>query len=507
MMTPILEQGTSCWTVEDVDRAGVLVDAQAYFRAFHLAARSAEHSLLISGWQFDSSVRLLRGADAEGGLPVRLLHFLNYLCEHKPGLRVSLLAWDFSMIYTLERELLQEYRFNWTTHERLQFRFDSTAPVGASHHQKFVMIDRRLAFIGGMDLCDKRWDDRTHLALHPERVDSELVPFGPYHDVQCYVTGGIVEKLDGLFCDRWERATGERLETGPSGEWRIPDFRDAIPVECGKAALSRTESSSTAPPIHELRELFLRAIGSAEELIYVENQYFTSQEVHDALVARLIDSRRPLLNVVFVLPRQPEALKEALALGLEQARLIESVRATAARTGHAVGVYYATAAGDSRLATYIHSKVLIVDDRFLSMGSANLTNRSVGLDTELNLSWEAVPPRDPRLCRSIRRVRVSLLAEHTGVAGSVAAVRALARPKGLVDHLNRLAADSTSRIRPHQNQTVFDSSEWPQAVKPESVSFDPREPPLDTIVYESFGESAFSEGISALKEWLGRKRL
>ena len=56
---------------------------------------------------------------------------------------------------------MQELLFNWSTDERLTFRFDSSHVDQGSHHQKFAVIDGQLAFLGGLDLCDHRWDDRA----------------------------------------------------------------------------------------------------------------------------------------------------------------------------------------------------------------------------------------------------------------------------------------------------------------------------------------------------------
>ena len=123
-----------------------------------------------------------------------------------------------------------------------------------------------------------------------------------------------------------------------------------------------------------------------------------------------------------------------------------------AETGQALGAYCSVAdgrvkkgrGGPREVPVYIHSKLSIVDDRFLSMGSANLTNRSLDLDTELNANWEA-GPGDRQLQRAIQAVRVSLLAEQIGAA---AAVRpALGRQIGLVEYLDGLVAAGRGRQR------------------------------------------------------------
>ena len=158
------------WRDVTAAASGVIVDAADYYYAFYWAARRARRSILISGWEFDSGVPLLRGADAPPGEEVRFLRFLNGLCAATPGLFICLLAWDFNLVLAGEREWLQRIFFHWLTHERFHFHVDDSPIVGGSHHQKFVVIDGHLAFLGGMDICEARWDDRRHLAENPVRL-------------------------------------------------------------------------------------------------------------------------------------------------------------------------------------------------------------------------------------------------------------------------------------------------------------------------------------------------
>jgi phosphatidylserine/phosphatidylglycerophosphate/cardiolipin synthase-like enzyme len=88
---------------------------------------------------------------------------------------------------------------------------------------------------------------------------------------------------------------------------------------------------------------------------------------------------------------------------------------------------------------------MIVDDRFFIIGSANLTNRSMTIDSEIVAAYEA-SPRDQALKNAIRRARVRLLLEHTGERVDV---RALVRPEGLVARLDRLIDGGEIRLRHH----------------------------------------------------------
>ena len=385
-------------------------------------------------------------------------------------------------MFALEREWMQQLYFHWATHERLCFRFDDCHPPGGCHHQKFAVIDGCLSFLGGIDLCESRWDDRRHLARNPARV-SRGRPQKPYHDVQAYFTGRpMAETLADLFCERWKRSGGDPLRLPSTAGLRAPAGyrpRGALPFPGGPVALSRTDPRKTArQSSFEIRTQLEDAIDAAERLIYIETQYFSSRRLCESLERRM---RRgsPRLEIVLVLNQRAEAVKEEIAVGLRQAQNMECLRKVAAETGHALGAYYSVAEGRVRdrkgrlqeKATYIHSKLTAVDDRYLNVGSANFTNRSMDLDTELNASWETLPGKNAALVRAIRRARVSLLAEHLGASGA-AALRALARNSGLVAHLDDLVARGRGRLRALPPPTA-DQARALALIDPRALPFDP----------------------------------
>ncbi|MGZ8453312.1 MAG: phospholipase D-like domain-containing protein [Candidatus Binatia bacterium] len=237
-------------------------------------------------------------------------------------------------------------------------------------------------------------------------------------------------------------------------------------------AISRTEvpQSRGDKPILEIRQLFLDAIDAAERLIYIENQYYSSEALSDALIERMRQFRRPRLEIVLVIAKDAEAFLEQLSIGIAQSRIIRRLKAVAAETGHSFGIYYpaSIAADGTEVPTYIHSKLLLVDDRFLSIGSANMNNRSMGYDTELNVAWDDVP--GSRLARSIRDARVNLLAEHTGLDAQ-AGVR-LGAVDGLVDYLNGLADSGTTRLRHHPTRSLSEENLWLLTLFPNGLPFD-----------------------------------
>jgi phospholipase D1/2 len=448
--------GKAAWRLHDGSSAAILIDGCDYYRAFYQAASSARRSILLLGWQFDSDVLLLRGEDVPDGADPKdytMLRFLDRLCRERPELEVRILAWDHSFVFALERELLQKVVFDVTTNERLQFRTDDTVPLGGSHHQKVAIIDGRIAFVGSQDLCQARWDDSAHCADNPLRTSRFGIAYKPYHEVQVCLTGLPVRSLVELFVDRWRDATGEELEPsslvaayGASAD-RI-DVSTTLPMPAASVALSRTMPEIEGREgVREIQALLVRAIQNAERFIYMETQYLTSCAMRDALAARMADHSRPPLDIVLVLPRKPEKLKEELTIGPPQAVMLETLANVARENGHALGMYNVVAPSpDSEdVYVYIHAKLMIVDDRFMTIGSANFTNRSMTIDSELNVSWEAAPA-DRRLHAAIRRARVRLLLEHTGGA---ARVRELVSGRGLVARLDALADTVGGRLRHH----------------------------------------------------------
>jgi phospholipase D1/2 len=429
-----------------VEQSAAIVDARSYYRAFYRAALRAERYLFVAGWQFDSEVALLRGPDAEGApLPVKFLPFLGALCARRPELSIYLLAWDFSLVYALEREWLQRLRFGVGTPRGLRFQFDTHPLAGASHHQKFVVVDGQLAFVGGMDICDARWDDRDHAPLHPLRVNVAGEPCRANHEVQAAVVGDAALDLAELFVERWQNACGEKLALPdpppePASRFDLAELTagELLSIDAPEVWISRTSIGEGGTTLCEIRAAYTGALRSAERFIYAETQYFTSRSITLALLDRFRDHSLPKLCVAIVLPRGADSTKEHFALGEAQSAVLGVLEETARMEGHDLA-FFCSVAGDDN-ATFIHSKVLVVDDSFLTIGSANFTERSMGADSELALIWRS--NGNAALAADIRRVRASLLAEHA------------ARPpddfveqEHLLAHIRRWIVEKETRLR------------------------------------------------------------
>lgn len=386
------------------DRVAFIVDAADYFDVFLRVASRAERSIFIVGWDIDSRVEL-RPGEPEGG--AQLGDVLQEVLRRHRGLHVHVLLWDWSPIFLLEREKLTKEKLTRESSDRLHFAYDDDHPPFASHHQKVVVIDDSLAFVGGMDLTIHRWDTRDHRPDDGRRRLPNGELYAPYHDVQLAISGEAAAQLGALARERWRRATGTALP-GPAVPRQLWPAGLATDARDVAISIVMTEPArETRPPVNDTEATLRRAIAAARRWIYIENQYITSATIGDALIARLEERQGP--EIVMVTVDRHEGWKEEATLGVVRARLFERLEA-ADRFGR-LHAFTPVLPGD--VSVYVHSKVLTVDDAAVYVGSANLSNRSMGVDTEVGVFIEAGCRAD--VSRAIARLRDGLLAEHLGV--------------------------------------------------------------------------------------------
>jgi phospholipase D1/2 len=268
--------------------------------------------------------------------------------------------------------------------------------------------------------------------------------------------------LVSLFEDRWERAGGEPVTLRPLPIPTQPSpLTDAIALPMRSVGVARTRPRDPLDgraPIRELEAMSVRAIERAEHLIYVETQYLTAHCIVEALLRRMRCASRGALEIVLMLPRCTEGALERAAIAAPQALALRMLGQAAAARGHAMAAFCSCAVPtrdrpeDDTPVTYIHSKLSIVDDVFLTIGSANMTNRSMRLDSELNLAWVAEGPSERE---SLRKLRASLLAEHTGLSDD-AALALLECEHRVMPRLVQLANMGESRLIGHTSSALRD---------------------------------------------------
>jgi phosphatidylserine/phosphatidylglycerophosphate/cardiolipin synthase-like enzyme/uncharacterized membrane protein YdjX (TVP38/TMEM64 family) len=435
----IAVEGTSCWRRVRAGRVAVLVDVECYYTAVAEALACAERSILIAGWDIHSELRLRRDGDDPGAGP-GLRDLLVQLVERRRRLHVHILIWDFSMVFALEREMFPVLKLGWQTPRRIHFHLDDHHPLGASQHQKIVVVDDAVAFSGGVDLTIARWDTRRHLAEDPRRTDVGK-PTGPTHDVQVAVDGEAAKLLGDVVRERWRRATGHRLRAPRPA--RTDRWPASLPVDFHDVDIALARTVPAFDEEHEVREverLYLDSIAAARRSLYIENQYFTSPVVADALAARLEEPDGP--DVVYIGPLRCSGWLEEITMGVLRGRLLRRL-AAADRHGR-FRAYWVAAAGDASVPVVVHSKVMVVDERLARIGSANLSSRSMGLDSECDVAVEACG--DPTVAEAIARLRDDLLAEHLDVRREAVA-NALAGGERLTALVERLRAQG-GRLAP-----------------------------------------------------------
>jgi phosphatidylserine/phosphatidylglycerophosphate/cardiolipin synthase-like enzyme len=420
-------------------RIAFVVDGAAYFAAAKAAMRNARHSILILGWNFDSRTRLEPG-DTGAELPDQIGPLLKSLVAGRKDLRIHILIWNQALPLALSHRFVAHLARLSLRSRRIHYRLDGCHPVGASHHQKIMVIDDSVAFCGGMDFAANRWDTPGHADHDDRRRLPNGARYPPRHDVMIAADGAAAAALGDLVRERWRRVTGTELGPPRAGTgadpWPAglaPDLWDA------PLGIARTEPARAGrPEIRENENLYREAIAAARRWIYLESQYATSPLIADLLAERLGEPDGP--DVLLVCSEYSPGGLDRLLMDPPRDALVRRLRA-ADRYGRFFAGAPHTACGQPII---IHSKVTIVDDRFLRIGSANLNRRSMGFDTECDVALEALPedPRADGVRRAVRAFLNRLLAEHLHVPAEemnvalrsagrlIPAVRALNRPNG-----------------------------------------------------------------------------
>jgi phospholipase D1/2 len=400
----LLREGETCWKVASATRATLLIDGEDYFTALRAALLKARKQILIAGWDFDTRAQVPACGTPEDGelysAPTELGELLGYLIRTRPGLEIHVLRWDFHLIYWQDREFTTRRRL-----QKLGVRFHSDGAhsfFGCVHH-KVVAIDDALAFCGGMDLTHKRWDTRIHDPQDHRRCDHAGAGYTPVHDTQLCVAGPIARVLAEYLRDCWHVSTGacptsinETAALWPDG-LRV-DFRNI------RVGLSRTlPPRGLRPGVREVETLYLAAIAETQRELYIENQYFTSTRIAQAIADRC--RRMPELQGLLIGCERPKTFIEHHTMGYGRTHFLDVLAASPA--GKRVPLL--AALDSSGRGINVHSKLAIFDDRLLTVGSANLNRRSMGFDVECNLVLEARTEADRRHMRTLRN---RLLAEH-----------------------------------------------------------------------------------------------
>jgi phosphatidylserine/phosphatidylglycerophosphate/cardiolipin synthase-like enzyme len=376
----------------------VLIDGANALPEMARAMSEATEYVHVSGWHLAPSFEVVRGRP-HGAIGV-------LLAELAERVDVRVLVWSGAPVPVFHptRSEVAEGLRNLTRHTRIQAKGDPREHPFHCHHEKTIVIDGRVAFVGGIDLTDSAGDRYDLQAHHARRRLG-------WHDVATRVRGPAVADVGDHFRLRWRELTGEELPAAPAPE----------PAGDSTVQVVRTvaEDMYAGVPHGDFRifESYARALRSARELIYIENQFLWSPELVSIIADKLRHPPTPDFRVIVLLPVKANngaedtrgQIRVLMDADRGQGRLL-------AATIRALG------AGNRADPVYVHAKVAVVDDRWLIVGSANLNAHSLFNDTEM-----CVVTDDAALARD---TRVRLWAEHLELDEAEVAA---ASPVALVD--------------------------------------------------------------------------
>jgi phosphatidylserine/phosphatidylglycerophosphate/cardiolipin synthase-like enzyme len=392
----------------------VLIDGSEALPAIAESLSEAQHFVHITGWHITPGFELVRGEP-----PVTVGGLLAQLAERVP---VRVLVWAGAPVPVFHptRAEVRQRVDELTRQTAIGSAVDPREHPFHCHHEKTVVVDGEVAFVGGIDLTDEA-GDRFDSAGHPARRRLG------WHDVATRLGGPVVGDVSRHFAMRWHDVTGERLEAGPE------------PAATGQstAQIVRTVAEDMYPDVprgdFRILETYVRALRSARRLIYLENQFLWAPEIVSILVNKLRSPPSPDFRLVVLLPSKANNGQDDTR---GQLGVLADVDAGA---GRFLAATLQARSGQRTDRVYVHAKVGIVDDRWLTIGSANLNAHSLLNDTELNVVSD-----DPELARG---TRVRLWAEHLELdEGSVEE----ADPIALVDE--RWKPIASEQLRRRENQ-------------------------------------------------------
>jgi phosphatidylserine/phosphatidylglycerophosphate/cardiolipin synthase-like enzyme len=388
----------------------VLVDGAAALPEIARELERAELHVHVAGWHLSPDFALTRG-----GEPRHVLR--NLLAELAERVDVRVLVWAGAPLplFRPSRREVARVRDDLVGGTRIRCALDARERPLHCHHEKLVIVDGRVAFVGGIDLTALA-GDRFDTSAHHARGQVG------WHDAAVRLRGPAVADVAGHFALRWREVTGETVAAAPA-----PEPAGEVEVQVVRTVPERVYSALPRGDFRIL-ESYVRALRGAERLVYLENQFLWSPEIVAILRDKLRSPPSPDFRIVLVLPSRPND-------GGDDTRgaLAELVEADAGAGRFLACTLYALS---GRLAdrVYVHAKVGIVDDAWLTVGSANLNEHSLFNDTELNLVTH-----DPAVARE---TRLRLWAEHLeqdDVGGD---------PARVVDECWRpIAAEQLARLR------------------------------------------------------------
>jgi phosphatidylserine/phosphatidylglycerophosphate/cardiolipin synthase-like enzyme len=400
------------WAVGPAVRAGnvvrVLIDGDEAFSAMAEAIGAARSHVHIACWHATPEFRM--GRDPDG--PV-LRDLLASTAQRVP-VRVLMWAGPPVPLFEPTRRRAKAACAGLSDGTNVRCVLDARERTMHCHHEKLLVVDDDTAFVGGLDFT----------ALQGDRLDSPHHPADRdlgWHDVATLLRGPAVADVARHFWQRWTEVTREPLPP-PA----VPSAAGSTTVQLVRTVPEKTYRFARKGEFNIL-DSYLRALRSARSLVYLENQFLWSPEIVNVLADKLRDPPSDEFRLVLLLPQRPSNGSDTTRGQL--GRLIQADHGAGRLTASTISTHDS----DRSALVYVHAKVGIVDDAWMTIGSANLNEHSLFNDTEVN-----IVVRDDPL---IRRTRLRLWSEHLQCAESEAADD----PTKIIDHLWRPIAQKQAR--------------------------------------------------------------
>ncbi len=361
-----------------------LVDGDAMFPAVTQAAIDAKESVNLMGLFFDVNNGFISkfreefnnttppSANCKSGMEATLEEVL----KNKPGMPVNVLMTNIPLSASDTVTEVKEF-------------FQNTAVKTAFFkkgfsilHSKAIILDGVKAILMGSPLKQFYYSDIRH-AIRDARHKGSL-----NHDVSVQIEGPAVAQINKTFATVWKSSKEPFNTITPNN---IPEKPGGENTSVATVQVLRTMPAANYNPTFPddeklphgetgILEAYQRAIHNAERFIYIENQYFTSHDIIDALVFRMKDASKPKLEIIIVIPIRPDLP----GYPDRQVDNINMLKSVAKSNGHKLAAYTMWSRSkkpDSDefqiMPVYVHSKIAIIDDTWATVGSANLDGTSL----------------------------------------------------------------------------------------------------------------------------------
>jgi phosphatidylserine/phosphatidylglycerophosphate/cardiolipin synthase-like enzyme len=439
-----------------------LVDAHSTFLTMCRHFLMARTYIYIAAWGMTPLMELVRGTDQRAGpdgspeqeaLLAELRSEglqepeIDFWCTHdltvqavlgymvSKGVQVNVLIWSSSELFShCDPKAAHEQ----LTQVGVSCILDDSAygmlhrPV-ESLHQKIAIVDGTHAFVGGIDMLIElsgdfdRWDTHFHHYSSPLRGNKEERTPHNWHDAHALIEGPAVGDVERNFRQRWNEVVGRH---GWDSHLLVPEHPLPSPLEStslmqvARTIPVLTYSFASEDGIQGIAQLYANALSNAQDFVYLENQYFwthaffginrpglgTDSPDMERNLRELAAALQRGATVALVLPDHPNVGRAFTDAGLARLR---AEAPDAAAQGRIQAFCLAASAeidgAELYRPIYVHAKVTIIDDLWSTVGSANLNNRGMRDDTEMN-----VATLDAELARGLRML---LWAEHLELIG------------------------------------------------------------------------------------------